>query len=300
VAGVFEGGENGKIRLYVDGREEASAVAAGPWGQGGDGHWSIGRGLTAGSSLRGEIDDVRVFARALRQSELMALSRCQSGSSDVVVNGARYWFSPVFGDEVEWGQAAENERSSRLRNLGQDFSGISFARDEPGCPLGKLRGASLGDNLRIEADFRFADNSGRVTEAGPWFRSRKPNPGDGLFGGVSAGYWVQLLSTGQVRVMRLRPMAAIAVSEARTGFDPSVFHRLTAEAKGPSLVVTLDGSVVTFDVGEVRTATVPLDVKWETMSPPGQNGGAAGIAFGASRNRGLAGGQEARNIRVVQ
>jgi len=52
------------------------------------------------------------------------------------------------------------------------------------------------------------------------------------------------------------------------------------------------------NAGGVRTTRVPISPAWESASPKGSNGGIAGIAFSCSRNRGRAGGQEARDIRV--
>jgi hypothetical protein len=44
-------------------------------------------------------------------------------------------------------------------------------------------------------------------QAGPYFRSRAAAPGDGIVGGASRGYWVQLHSNGMVRIKRLNPHA---------------------------------------------------------------------------------------------
>ncbi len=129
---------------------------------------------------------------------------------------------------------------------------------------------------------------------------RAANPGDGLIGGTSAGFWVQLLSTGQVRVVRLQPMATIGFSGTPAEFDAGVFHRLEAEVLGERLRVRLDGEPVEFDAGGARASAVLLEPKWESASPKGRNMGSAGIAFGASRNRGYGGGQQARGIRLAQ
>lgn len=296
VAGVFEGGPKGLMRLYVDGAAEASAPAEGGLSGAGESRWSIGNGLGGlGTPFRGAIDDVRVFARALRTSELMGLHRCQSGATDVQVGRQGYFFSPVFGDSIAF---TAGNPSTEVRNLGNDYSGVALARPEPGCRLISVHGADLGQDLRIEAELLLDAPPGNVTEAGPYFRSRGANPGDGIAGGASAGFWVQLLSTGQVRVQRLNPMSAIAFSEAPPSFDASRFHHLAADVKASSLEVQLDRRPVLFDVGGARQRTVPLDPKWETTVPPGRNRGSVGIAFGASRNRSAAGGQRARRITV--
>ena len=141
---------------------------------------------------------------------------------------------------------------------------------------------------------------GAITDGGPFFRSRAARPGDGIIGGTSAGYWVRLDSTGQVRVQRLHPNAMVAFSEPLEKFDPAVFHKLEAAIHGETLEVALDGHVVSFEASGVRTALLPIPPAWETATPKGTNNGSVGIAFSCTRNRGKAGGQEARNIQVKQ
>lgn len=58
------------------------------------------------------------------------------------------------------------------------------------------------------------------------------------------------------------------------------------------------GREVEFEEGGRRTKAVKLTAAWESATPPGANQGAAGVAFGSPQNRGRAGGQEARAIRV--
>jgi len=299
IAGAFEGGETGVMRLYVDGIEEARTPVQGWLGGQGETQWAIGRGLRTGTPFRGAIDDVRVFGRALRPSEVMALHRCLAGRADIEIGGQAYFFAPVFGGRVSLAPPENGEVSTRVRMMERDFGGITFVRPESGCAMRSIRGADIGQSFRIEAELRFEDAPGLVSEAGPYFRSRAASPGDGLIGGTSAGFWVQLASTGQVRVVRLHPYATIAFSRTPSGFNPRRFHKLAADLQGGTLRVTVDEEEVEFDVGGVRTPAAPLDPKWETASPAGINDGSAGFAFGASRNRGRAGGQEVRNIRVT-
>ena len=151
----------------------------------------------------------------------------------------------------------------------------------------------------MEVEVRLAHGpSGEITEAGPYFRCRRSAPGDGLIGGTSAGYWVQLLSTGLVRVKRLHPVAVVAFSKTPLRFDPSVFHKIEIAAKGEELEVALDGQILTFDQGGVERSVVRIPPRWETANPAGKNRGSAGVAFGSEPYRDRAGGQEARNIRL--
>src|SRR6185503_12477228 len=96
--------------------------------------------------------------------------------------------------------------SSHIRNDGKDFTGIQLARSSSDCALQEIRGGDVGQDLRIAVDLLVPkDAEGHVTDAGPYFRSRRAGPGDGVIGGTSAGYWVQLYSTGMVKVKCLNP-----------------------------------------------------------------------------------------------
>ena len=170
----------------------------------------------------------------------------------------------------------------------------------PGCDLGSVHGANLGQDLNVEVDLRvpFGPN-GAVTDAGPYFRSRRANPGDGIAGGASAGFWVRLESTGQVTIRRLSPYAVIGLRAAPPKFDANALHRMALAAHGNGLQVSLDGKLLAFEVGDTPETVVPLVPQWETLTPKGENGGSVGVQFSCSRNRGQAGGQEARNLRVL-
>ena len=159
----------------------------------------------------------------------------------------------------------------------------------------------MGQDLTIEAEIRTGGTvTGPLTEAGPYLRSRTSAPGDGIIGGTSAGYWVQLRSNGQVRVRRLNPYATIAFSAPNPAFDPAMFHRLSATARGETLQVSVDGKAVTFDQAGAAVTAVRLAPEWENLTPKGKNRGAAGIAFGAESNRNQASGQQVRQVRVVR
>ena len=170
-------------------------------------------------------------------------------------------------------------------------------------PIARWRACStadMGQDLTVEVDLRLEAPEGRAVEGGPYFRSRTANPGNGIIGGTSAGFWVQLASSGQVRVLRLHPQATVAFTGVPSAHDPAAFHRLVASASGRNLQVAQDGRLLEFDAGGTRTSTVDLAPAWETATPVGHNNGSAGIAFSAAGNRDQAGGQEARNIRVLR
>lgn len=104
------------------------------------------------------------------------------------------------------------------------------------------------------------------------------------------GYWVELVSTGEVRILGLNPLATIATTGAPLSFDSTLKHTLKMAAQGTTLQVALDGNILAFVQGGARVTKVTL--------PPtnGSNNGAVGISFGSSDNRGLAGGQRASNL----
>jgi concanavalin A-like lectin/glucanase superfamily protein len=75
LTGVYDNSEN-EIRLYVDGRLQDTATHENDWPA--DGDFTVGRALLAGApiqGLRGTVDDVRAFDRALTGSEVRSLAR---------------------------------------------------------------------------------------------------------------------------------------------------------------------------------------------------------------------------------
>jgi DNA-binding winged helix-turn-helix (wHTH) protein len=298
IAGVFDS-ESRTATMFVDGVPDGKTVfapgrlktaSAHP-------HWTIGRLAWGGTAFRGDIDDVRVYARSLRPAEIQSVYSCMSASADLEIPGrGQFYFSPVHGAGASMERLAEGETSARVRNTSTEYSGITFVKREPGCALQNAWATPIGQNLEVETDLKVGSLPGMA--AGPYFRSRRSAPGDGIVGGTSAGFWVQLGSTGQVLVKRLHPLAIIAFSAAPQGFDPAQFHRLRILARGETLTVTLDGHPQQFDQSGTFSETVRLSPAWETARPIGTNHGAAGIAFSPEETRSIFGGQEARNIKV--
>jgi hypothetical protein len=211
---------------------------------------------------------------------------CGLGKADLRLGGTGdHYYLPVFTSGAVLASGA-------LQNAGGDFGGVQFTAGASPCS-GSVRGEDLGPALRIRADLLVpSDARGNITRAGPYFRSRAAAPRDGIIGGTSAGYWVQLASTGEVFVKRLNPQANVARSGRPASFDNRAVHTLEIAVQNNQLQVVLDGRLLTFsqDGQSVTTVSVP--------PTDGTNNGTAGIAFSAEDNRGQIGGQRASSLVV--
>ena len=218
--------------------------------------------------------------------------RCNLGS---VQSGSRkLYYLPIFpsGGADPTNPIGANLVSGALQNNGADFGGFQFTESPDPCSQG--RGADMGQDLNIRADLLTPTNAaGHLSEAGPYFRSRAAARGDGIIGGASAGYWVQLKSTGEIQIKRLNPWGMIATSGIPASFDPTAMHHIETAAGGNRLQVTLDGKLQTFEQNNEPVTTVQIP------ATAGSNNGTAGIAFGAEANRGQIGGQRADNVVVL-
>jgi len=282
---VYEGSGTGMGRLFVDGVEEGSARLPRLPETPGASPWSMGGFLGNYTHFRGAIDDVRVFNRALQLAEIQGLYGCSSGG--------RYLL-PVFPGNIRI------EPSSLIRNAGTGYAGVQLARSDGRCAVTTLRGENVGQNLNMQMDLLVpTDSAGDVSEAGPYFRSRAAAPGDGIIGGTSAGYWVQLHSNGMVRIKRLNPHAVVAFSSARPGFDPAVFHHLEISVRGRGLSVWLDSDRLSFDQAGETVTTIELPPLWDRPPAVGHNDGAAGIAFGSELLSSRIGGQQVKNLTIT-
>lgn len=282
------------VRLYVDGNLDATNKLGRKLETGSSQGWTIGRYLREGTPFRGAIDDVRVYGRALKTQEVQALYRCSLGTPDIKIGGAAHYFLPILYDGLSVDAGADE-----IRNDGRDLTGVQFARSDGVCSTNALRGAPVGQNLEVKMELMVPSGAaGHSTGAGPYLRSRRAYAGDGLMGGTSAGYFVQLDSHGVVKIRLLYPRAVVAFSAALANFDPAVYHSLEVLVKGEVLRVTLDGREVLFDQGRTMTKEVAIPAEWEKLTPRGQNEGTAGIAF-FTEDRGQIGGQRARKIRVT-
>lgn len=122
-----------------------------------------------------------------------------------------------------------------------------------------IRGENIGQDLNIRVDLLVPpDATGNITQAGPYIRSRAAASGDGIIGGTSAGYWVQLHSSGEVKVRGLNPNAIIAFSGIPALFDNAIFHKLEIAAQGDQLQAALDGHLLTFNQNDALVTAVAL------------------------------------------
>ena len=304
VAGTLSGGRG---VLYVDGTPSAATymrTAAKPaagmtlWARGTP--WAIGNYVNqARSGFRGSLDDVRVWRRTLRPSELAALYRCTAGVTDLATPNGPYFFSPIF-DSPAQEQARVDIADGQLIHQGFDYGGIQLAAQSADCPVAGLRGANLGQDLAIAVELLVPRSpTGDIVQAGPYFRSRAAAPGDGILGGASAGYWVQLHSNGKVSVKCLNPVHTVALTQPIEGFDSRVFHRLEVVVHGEELEASLDGRPLMFHQGDHPTRIVQVQAHWERPAQIGKNHGTVGIAFSSEPLRPKAGGQQARAFTVL-
>jgi DNA-binding winged helix-turn-helix (wHTH) protein len=292
---TYEGPPTNAARIFVDGRLEQ----AGNWTAAPDTNnrlaWRIGRSLLGNSSFLGAMDDVRVYGTALDASKIAALYRCSSEVQDL----GGYYYLPISYPGLVIEERRSGDVSTPIRQGGTSYGGVQLAFPHGDCSMASLRGADAGQDLRIVADILVPiDGEGRMTEAGPYFRSRAAMPGDGIIGGTSAGYWLQLQSTGMVRVKRLNPQAIVAFSNPIPAFDPAVFHHLEMEARGEMLTAWLDGKPVEFLQGGKGGTGVSIPPAWDGPPRLGKNQGAAGVGFSSEQSRGKAGGQRVKSLQI--
>ena len=295
LAVTYDGPATNLIRLYVDGAAEGARNARTPVDTGSSSAWRIGRAMEAGTPFRGAIGDVRVYGRALSAAQIAALYRCTSRQTDLTLAGGQslYYF-PVFSDgSPQVGPERE------VLNPGYGLVGLQLAQSDGVCRLDSLRGASLGDDLYMAMDLLVPAAAGQLVTAGPYFRSRAAAPGDGIIGGTSAGYWVQLDSDGRVRVRCLNPHRVVAFTPVPAIFDGTHSHRLETLVRGTILQVKLDGVLLDFDQEGRQVNAVSIPATWVGPPKTGTNQGAAGIAF-SSEPRESGGRQQAHNLVVIR
>jgi RNase P/RNase MRP subunit p29 len=230
-----------------------------------------------------------------------AFERAEGSSSlsergDLALGGTRiYSYIPLFPARTTGIPSAIGAKiiDGTLENIGRDFGGVQFS-----TPM-NLRGSNVGQDLNIKVDLLLpSDDEGYSTEGGPFFRSRAASAGDGVIGGRSAGYWVQLHSDGKVQVKCLNPLKTIAEARQPETFDSKSFHQLEIAARGNELQVALDGLVVEFETSDGPKSVVSIPSAWNGPPAIGDNQGAAGVMFSAENNRGQFGGQRADNLAI--
>jgi hypothetical protein len=283
IAAVDEGPITGVGRIFVNGVELSSGELSPVKEE--HPRWRIGQSLTRSAAFRGLVDDARIYGRPLRRLEIQAMYRCGKETPDLSAGGKRYYYLPVFATGAEIGD------DGAIVNAAKDLGGIQLGLQDD-CGVAGLRGADLGQDVRMALDLEVSrDEAGQMTEGGPYFRSRRAYPGDGIAGGTSGGYWLKLAADGQLRVWQLRPYHPIATSATPASFDAMRPHRLEAVVQGKTLRVKLDGAAVRFEQDGRAVEEVAIE-----NTGPGM--GTAGVAFSADRNRGTLGGQRIRNLTV--
>lgn len=157
------------LRLYVNGRKEPTAVSfTGPPSYGGVDPMLIGGSFGAGEFLRGEIDEVRVWDRALTRRQLLESAACGFVESMPPSCLRGRWrlmgdasdSSPHGNDGVPLGGASfwRTDSAVRLHCPGrdQDADGIDDALDN--CPLDWNHAQADGDG----------DGIGDACDMCPW------------------------------------------------------------------------------------------------------------------------------------
>jgi hypothetical protein len=298
VTAIYDGAVTNIARLYVDGALEAVGKLVDVPETADDAKWTLGGSYYSSTRYRGDLDDARLYARALRAAEVQALYRCAIDARDAAApDGKPAFFLPVFGDILAY-PIVEIAQPGSVRHLAKDYAGVQLARSDGDCRMAALRGADIGQDVYMAADVLVPRGDGdSIGYAGPYLRNRAAAPGDGIIGGTSAGYWVVLDSNGMVRVRRLMLHEVVAYSAPIARFDDKQFHRLEIAARGESLQVAVDGVLLTFEQDNAKTSLLSIPPAWETLPTPGRNQGTAGIAFG-SHPRHSVGGQQVRNLTV--
>jgi len=293
---TYDGPSTGMARIFIDGKLDHADLLGGRPATASDAVWIIGHG-PEGGGFRGAIKDVRVFRWPLVEPQIAALYRCSAGVKDL----GDYYYMPVGVAGLTLELREPGAAATAFHNEGKDFAGIQLARFGGNCALTGIEGADVGQDLRVSMEAVVPrDEAGRITQAGPYFRSRSAGPGDGFMGGESAGYWVPLQSNGMIKVKSMNPLAVVAFSSPVAGFDPADHHTLVTEARGTTLQVWLDGALVWFDQGGRRVDRVEIPPVWETPKRVGWNQGTMGVMFGAEDNRHQAGGQRVKNLTVAR
>jgi hypothetical protein len=209
------------------------------------------------------------------------------GTTDLGLGGTlTYCYIPIFS-----GAAIV---SKTLQNNGTGYGGVQFGQPGSGGSC-SFRGQDIGQNLNLVVDLLVpSDAAGNSATAGPYFHNRGAAAADGILGGDSGGYWVQLDSSGRVKVVDAHTATAIAISDQPAGFDNTIFHTLEVAVSGTTLQATLDRALVTFTQGSGTTNTVSIP------TTGGSNDGTGGVAFALVSGSGRIGGASADNLIVTQ
>ena len=256
VAGVYAAGSTRRMELFADGEAEISGILPEPPHVGKGSVWTMGVYQGGGVPFEGMLADVRLYRRALTHPQLAALYRCGLPAADIPLPQDRHgYYLPLYRATISGPARPPDALSAPFVYDGFGRGGVEFAASNGTCTLPSLRGAVLGDDLRIGADILLP----AATEGGPFFRARRVAPGDPIEGGGNGGYWVRLHADGSVSVHSLnqpeqQPNPPFALAAPPPGFARGQFHTVEAEVRGHSLRVWLDHAPVRFPGGEMLSA----------------------------------------------
>ncbi len=173
--------------------------------------------LAAGCTLA-SVDDVLVSDSFHRADA----GTCSLGVADGFAGGnGTHRKQPIFGQAS--GPIGANIVNGALQNNSKDFGGMQLTSDMNPCS-NTASGEFIPSDISIRVDVLVPATDAGVVDAGPYSRSRSATAGDGIAGGTSKGYWVQLTSSGEVRVMQLNPFLQLANSGIPPVFDTTIFH----------------------------------------------------------------------------
>jgi hypothetical protein len=218
---------------------------------------------------------------------------CRIGEADLAFGGTGQWnYVPLFAYPIPGPLRPVGAGIDRgaLENANNDYGGVQFSSMGGAC-WGE--GTPVQPDLTIQMDVLVPGNSaaGYTSQAGPYLRAVPAPVGADIVTWGPLGYWIQLHSTGEVRVKRLGGGPMVAATDKPASFDDQVRHKLEVTAEGDTLQVALDDKLLTFTQQGARTTSIRLDRF--PLSPTG-----AGILFAAEDNRFVIGGQKVDNLVV--
>jgi len=148
IAGRFEGAPSNSASVFVDGVESDPAFMplASPFIPG-PGRFAAGNGVVRGTYFRGDIDDVRVFERALNRAGIAAIHRCVSGVNDLHDG---FYFIAANSPSPEG--PVHVRIDSEIQHTGTSFAGVHLVRRTADCELRSIRAGDAGQDLYFAMD----------------------------------------------------------------------------------------------------------------------------------------------------
>jgi DNA-binding winged helix-turn-helix (wHTH) protein len=290
VAATYTGGlvEHGII--YVDGKVQIEGRLPLPAHTRIETPWTIGVFMGGGRPLQGSIDDLRVYAIALKNYDVKALYGCTKPEPDLQlpIPGKGYFLSAASDIELEREPAGLN-----LAHYAGGFGALQFAVSNGRCALKSLQGAAMPRDFRIGMDVSVPKVGRENSRSGPFFGAPPLRIDQDLGKSAGPGYWLSLNSKGVLELWAAGQIMdgagkPIASSIPLAGFDCSRFHRLEIQVRNGALSVMLDASPARL-----------LDRSGaEVLRLKGLRAGCAGVAFLAPVRPLFSTPQKVRNVRV--